>query len=179
MLGVVLALAANEWRQARAERALAADALESIREELVENRRLVAEAQAYHAALSDTLAALARQGAPRVDMRLFREGFINPAEVLTTAWEAARAADVIRDIDYSTVLVASHAYSAQERYRRSAENAGAVFWDALLREGSEGIAVNYRNLVAIIGGFWYMEGELLREYDAALAALGVEGAAGR
>jgi type II secretory pathway pseudopilin PulG len=49
VFGVVLAFAANEWREAAADRRRAGEALTSIREELAANRDAAAASAAYHA----------------------------------------------------------------------------------------------------------------------------------
>ena len=93
VLGVVLALAANDWREHSSNLRRADTALESIRDELDTNRQAVDEALAYHAHLFDTLRtylqpASQRDGAtpaPQPDMGVFREGFIHPATTFSTA----------------------------------------------------------------------------------------------
>ncbi len=54
-LDVGLAFAANEWREARNDAALAEHALDSIREESALNREAAADSRDYHEALQDTL----------------------------------------------------------------------------------------------------------------------------
>ncbi len=93
VLGVVLALGANNLREQRSNVQHAATALESIRDELETNRQAVDNALAYHAHLSDTLRtylqpASQRDGAtpaPQPDMGVFSEGFIHPATTFSTA----------------------------------------------------------------------------------------------
>src|SRR5687768_9708734 len=52
VLGVILALAANEWRETRVHRAEAASARTAIANELRENRRLLDSSRAYHRELT-------------------------------------------------------------------------------------------------------------------------------
>ncbi len=93
VLGVVLALAANDWREHRSNLRHASTALESIRDELDANRQAVDNALAYHAHLYDTLRtyvqpASQRDGAtpaPQPNMGLFRKGYTNPATTFSTA----------------------------------------------------------------------------------------------
>lgn len=177
VLGVVLALAANEVREAVVNRREAAAALAGIREELAANRRAVLESAEYHLGLSDTLSALtrsAREGGPPVlpDAALFSRGFIHPAQVLSTAWEAAGATEAIAHMRYADVLTLSRIYEEQRSYHRQSDQVGGIIYGGLFSEGFGGMLRNHANLNGIIGSFWYRECQLLASYDAALAKLG-------
>lgn len=179
VLGVVLALAANEWRRAQLDRQNAATALASIREELQTNRAAVLESVQYHLHLTDTLTTLARHaaraGAAEVvslpDGRLFGRGFLHPASLLHTAWDAAAATDAVRHMAYADVLRLARIYEEQVDYRRQSEQAGQLIYSHLFNQGFQGVLRNYANLNTIIGTFWYRECQLLRRYDAVLSEL--------
>ncbi len=178
VLGVVLALTANEWREARNHRQEAAAALESIREELATNRDSVAASLTYHAHLIDTLAAFMRGAAvpgdegahPRAE--LFSRGFIHPAPVLSTAWEAARATDAVRHMAYEDVLLVSQIYQDQERYEEQGQIVSENIYRTLFDEGFQAMERKYRNLFGIIYTFMYSECRLLEQYAAAAPRLG-------
>ncbi|HEX8691960.1 MAG TPA: hypothetical protein VF746_06055 [Longimicrobium sp.] len=177
VLGVVLALAANEWRQGAVNRREAATALAGVREELAANRRAVLESAEYHLRLGDTLTALVRSARPGgppgavPDPRLFDRGFVHPAQLLSTAWDAASATDVVRHMDYGDVLTIARIYEEQRDYARQSEVVGGLIYTGLLNQGFGGMLRNYPNLNTIIGTFWYRECQLLRRYDEVLARL--------
>jgi hypothetical protein len=177
VLGVVLALGANEWRQTQADRRSAATALESIREELAANRQSVLRSVQYHLQLSDTLGVIRRQAAAGNDsaslpsVRVFSQGFVHPAQLLSTAWETAAATEAVRHMAHDDVLVLARMYDQQRRYATQAEQIGALIYGEIFARGTGGVIRNYANLNAIIGAFWYRECDLLLGYDRALAEL--------
>jgi hypothetical protein len=75
-------------------------------------------------------------------------------------------------MDYGEVLAFSKLYAMQRRYDRSATEAGSVIYTAIMERGVPGVAANHRNLAYIIGAFYFLETELLDEYDRVLEALG-------
>lgn len=174
VMGVVLALAANEWRQHRADARRAHTALEAIGEELEANREAVAQSLAYHFQLDDTLRAFARQASPDAhpDARTFARGFVAPASVLTTAWETAAATDAIGHMPYSRVVQLNRVYEQQRKYEAQAEVVGQIIYQQLFSQGFDQMLRHYRNLNTIVGTFWYRECQLLETYDTALDALG-------
>jgi hypothetical protein len=176
VLGVALALAANEWRQGQVDRRRADRALESIREELQTNRQAVLGSAQYHMQLMDTLIAIRRQtpavgDAPAPDVRMFSRGFVNPASLLSTAWETAVATDAIRHMSHDDVLVLARMYEQQRGYARQGEQVGTLIYGEIFARGTAGVTRNYANLTSIISTFWFRECELLLAYDRALAKL--------
>lgn len=176
VLGVVLALGLNEWRQAQGDRRRAATALESIREELQTNRQAVHASVQYHLQLMDTLFAFRRQ-APRTgdgtapDIRVFSRGFVHPASLLTTAWETAVSTDAIRHMSHDDVLVLARMYEQQRGYATQSQQVGTLIYGEIFAGGTAGVTRNYANLTSIISTFWFRECELLAGYDQALAKL--------
>jgi hypothetical protein len=177
VLGVVLALTANEWRQAIADHRSATTALESIREELDANRQSVLLSLKYHLQLSDTLRAILRQGVARgdsaapPDIRVFSQGFVHPAQLLSTAWETAAATEAVRHMAHDDVLVLARIYDQQRRYATQSDQIGALIYGEIFARGTRGVVRNSINLASIIGAFWYRECELLLGYDQALTEL--------
>ena len=74
VLAVVLALAANEWRQGRADREQARGALASIVEELEANRQAVSESLQYHQSRLELIVRM-QQSSQAPDGRDFPRGF--------------------------------------------------------------------------------------------------------
>lgn len=173
VMGVVLALAANEWRQARADSRRAHVALQSIRDELAANREMVAQSLAYHITLADTLRGYAAHGAEAVpDARVFARGFIFPAPIVSTAWETAAATNALHHMPYETVVRLNRAYEQQRTYEFQAEQVGQIIYTRLFNDGYEAVLRNYANLATVVGTFWYRECQLIAAYDETSARLG-------
>lgn len=177
VLGVVLALAANEIREYYNHKEHGEVALSSIKRELEENRLEVVEALDYHIHLSDTLRTIQyskespglNHGYP--DARLFSKGFISPATVLNTAWETANATDALRVMEYDKVLLLSRIYEAQREYAYQSQQSGALIYAKLFNEGYLGMLENYQNLSTLISSFSYQECRLLLSYNTLISEL--------
>ena len=168
VLGVILALAANEWRQARADQEASRRALAAILEEIQANRDAVAVAMEYHHGLIAMLTAEhENEWTPTPSQ--FPRGFISPARTSRTAWDSASETGVLAKLDYANVVELSRVYAQQERYEFQARSVGEIIYGAIFHGGAEGIAHNHRNLASIIGSFIYRERELLEIYDEALS----------
>ncbi len=177
VLGVVLALGANEVREFYNRKEHGEVALTSITREIEENRSAVAAALDYHLYLSDTLRTIQRSNESSVlehgypDARVFSKGFISPATVLNTAWEAANATDALGVMDYEDVLLLSRIYESQRVYAYQSQVSGDLIYAKLFSEGYIGMLENYQNLSTMIGSFWYQECRLLMSYDDLIAEL--------
>jgi hypothetical protein len=167
VLGVVLALAANQWREGRQQRHRVSVATNAIAAELRDNRAAVVEASAYHSSLLDSL-RLRRPASWRPSPFMFARGFVSPAQVSSTAWESAAAAGVVEHMPYQAVLRLSRAYANQGRYEHQAQSVGEVIYGELYRTGVQGVTGNYRNLGNLIGSFLYRERQLIAVYDSTL-----------
>lgn len=173
VLGVVLALAANEWRQSRAEAARANTALTEIVRELAANRQAVATALDYHRGLVDRIAQAADTPA-KLSLRDFSRGFIAPAQVHLTAWSSAAEIGALSNIPYQSVLVLSRVYAQQENYQEQARSVGQIIYAELYRGGTSAIVANSDNLVNVLQTFAYREQQLLQAYDTLLNKTFVE-----
>lgn len=172
MLGVLLALAADQWRESANHRRESATALASIRDEIEVNRRAVRESLDYHLSLSGELRTFARQvkeqgggtEAHLPDRRIFSQGFVKPASLLHTAWEAANATDAVSHMSYADVLALARVYEQQRHYERQAEQVGELVYATLFHEGFEGMLRNHANFGSILSTFSYRECQLLEGY---------------
>jgi hypothetical protein len=168
VFGVVVALAANEWRETRANRRDAAVALADITTEVRANRDAVRASLGYHSGLIGSLSRRPDSLGPP-DASTFSRGFISPAQLSASAWGVAGETGVTRHISYPVVLRLSRAYALQSRYEEQARSFGQVLYGELYRSGPQAIAANYRHLTNIIGAFSYRERQLLAIYDSTLA----------
>lgn len=176
VLGVFLALVANEWRADANARTHATSARATVIEEIRSNRAALAASHDYHEGLLDTLRSGFSLGGPPPNPSVFSEGFVRPATSLSTAWDAAGATDALSHMDYDEVLAFSKLYALQQRYERTSEGVGSVIFAEIFERGVPGVAENYRNLSYIIASLLYREHELLDEYDRVLTQLdGVTG----
>lgn len=177
VLGVVLAFAANEWRESRNEKKHAQTALEGVINELGVNRSAVESSLLYHYHLTDTLRQIYSQK-PDIgevfvhpDGRIFSRGYIAPAALLSTAWEAANATDAVTAMAYADVLKLSQVYQLQRRYEQQVLQGGQLIYTKLFNEGHAGMQHNYANLSTILSAFWYQECKLLSSYVDVLTVL--------
>lgn len=178
VLSVVLGFAVTEWRQARENTALAQSAKQNVLSEIERNRAQVAEAQAYHEVLRDSLAHLNDPSAETV-ARLIREGFVlsngsrragivSPAHVVSTAWSTAQTTGAIRHLDLEAIQMLSSVYETQGAYRKHRDWFGQSFMSTALQEGAGTFFQHYQNLKLILAQFASQERQLLRTYDRAL-----------
>lgn len=117
VVAILLALAADDWRQKREERELTDAALHSFARELRDNQHRLAELRPYH----DSLAVGFRKAAQRLD-RGEQVGFsdvhpefrgIAPPMLLSTAWETALTTGALRHVDYRLVNDLAALYASQ------------------------------------------------------------------
>lgn len=179
VLGVLLALAVNEWREGRQQSERAEVALQSIRAELRENLRSVERARANHRAMQDSLQAYAARGQmpPR---RIYLGGIFNPALVHSAAWESARETDAAGNFQYDLMLTLSQVYGEQARYQALG---GALVQDIMSQVRREGEVVVMRDssasFIPLQEDFANREQRLAEAYEHALGQLGKGEAAAR
>lgn len=173
VLGVLLALAANEWREDRRAAAHAATALSSIVDELRTNRDAVASSLDYHRTLAGKLREHRAAGSTP-DIRTFGRGFVHPASVLRTAWSTAGATNAFEELDYDIVLALSQIYATQGAYENQAQSIGQLVYQQIMEGGTEALLARHRQLGEIITTFLWREQTLLGHYDQVLTELGVE-----
>ncbi len=171
VLAVALALAANAWLQSRAEREQARSALASVVEELKTNRSAVQESLDYHSGLLEMIRRL-QQESSTPGRRDFPRGFVNPARIFQTAWDAATETGALAHMEYATVLELSKLYARQQRYEAQTSTAGEILYEEMFRAGVGGVLENYANLATIISTFSYREKQLVEFYDQTLSTLG-------
>jgi hypothetical protein len=177
MLGVLLALIADEWRQNRDDERRADRALVSVIEELGLNRAAVAQSLAYHLELTQRLSQLqtssgGQANATTPDRDVFQKGFLHPASMISTAWDSAKATDVVSHMPYDQVLTLAHIYDQQRSYADQSHEVEQLIFAKLFNEGFEAMLRNHANLLTVISTFWFRECQLLREYDQSFEKLG-------
>jgi hypothetical protein len=171
VLGAALALAAEEWRDARQRAARVTGALAGIAIELREDSARIARARGKHLRTVDTLEALARRRAlPSREVYLY--GMFNPAPVSSIAWQAARETGALADMPLPTVLGLARVYEAQERYRALGQALVVGIMDDIRRNGMDVVLRDrFTQFIPLATDFANREGDLLEDYRRALASL--------
>lgn len=173
VLSILLALAVNQWQDARRERRLADQALASFRQEIAANRQRLRELVPYHERIRDEMRRLDSEGAVTryADLRKIRgfQGF-RPAFLLETAWRTAIATGALTHIDYRTATALSMTYTLQERV----DELNRVTLPAMFAGGAlsdEQAAGTLRQGAAYLTDISGLEREVLVAYDEMLAGL--------
>lgn len=109
VLGVLVALGANEWNENRIHRARADEAVSNIARELVQNQKLL---DTVHRINSNIVTSILSQNATTEDTQ-----FTPGLQVQNTAWNTMIATGVAEHIEYKVLHSISAAYSFQQIYR--------------------------------------------------------------
>lgn len=123
VLSILLALAVNEWRQKRADTALAETALGNFATELRHNRDAVETVLPYHREISkrleDLLAHPEKVAAESDDLisllSTIAPAGVQPPDLRTTAWETALATNALLHLDYETTFRLAGIYEGQRQ----------------------------------------------------------------
>jgi len=168
VLGVMLALAVNEWREQRTHRTQVEAALRNVAAELGANRE---QLTAIHANNTETLALLTVGGADHEDRQ-----FVPAIQLKDTAWRTLRTTGVANHVDYETILTLSETYAIQDVYKMT----GGYLLEAVMNmTGSAvvaGIEVDNDRFSALFAEYFDllvgMEEQLLESFDEAEGHLG-------
>jgi hypothetical protein len=172
VLGVVLALAANEWRKGREDQAQSQQAIAAIVQELNANRVLVDSARQYHQNVLEKISQVASpQQAPGFE--LFSRGFVAPARTSRTAWASASETGALAKTDYATVMELSKAYALQGYYEAQARSISEIIYAEIFKNGTQSVLTNYTNLANTISTLLYREKELIEAYDSTFTSLNI------
>ncbi len=167
VFGVLLALAANEWRNKIAEDKASARALQSTYRELSDNQKLVEASYQYHQGTSRVLYTL--NG--KADVKMFSKGFVFPARVTSNAWLTASETGALKNASYEKVLTLANVYSAQKSYESQSSTIGGLIYEKLFQGGTDSIINSPSQLATIIATMSYRERELLALYEKVLEAI--------
>jgi hypothetical protein len=145
LLGVLLALALDEWRQGRREQKVVALALQNIRNEIKENRAEVQRAIDWH---RDLLSRLEKTPDMNISFK--------PAILRNNAWQAAQSSQAAANMQFSSVAAFSRMEDMQDLYQGFVTNVTPLFY-------SNGPGPP----TMILYDFVYFEELLLQVYDEA------------
>ncbi|HEY0780515.1 MAG TPA: hypothetical protein VGD56_21340 [Gemmatirosa sp.] len=182
--GVFMALQVDQWKEHRAHREAARTTVANFRREVAANRASVATVLPYHAALRETVGAVAARETPSLDavFRVFRfqgQGFrgFRPPHLSRTAYDLAFATQSLAYLPPDLAFAVAGAYQQQSTYegiQRAFD--GSVYSPTFFRADNASASVTAMSIY--LGDVAYQEPELLRQYaallpklDSALAAL--------
>lgn len=158
VLSVLLALAANEWRQRADDEALAAQALASLRAEFENNRAQAERALSYR----EQLLARLDSGGTSIQLR--------PAFISDNAWPSAQAAGALRHLPYEIVAQAGRIHEMQSVYRDITVAGGNLLYFGNVF-GGEALPSNHRGFIPMLQDMLFFERDLIRQYDAAFVLM--------
>jgi hypothetical protein len=113
VLGVLLALGLNEWRENRSHQSQANAALLNIKNELQSNLKALT---ILHENNAETVKVMAEN--KNTDSGGERK-FIPGLQLRETAWETFLSTNISNYVDYKTVLILSETYSMQSVYKQT------------------------------------------------------------
>jgi hypothetical protein len=116
VLSILGALGVDQWRDGRHDSMVASQSLEIFEREIRSNQARLVDGVPYHAGLRDVVAGMAEDPNRAVEVRSIVEG-LEPAVLLSTAWETALATGALTHMDVETVSGLSLTYNLQQRFR--------------------------------------------------------------
>lgn len=166
MLSITMALAVDQWKSDRQDRALARESLQSFQREIQLNRARVEDIAPYHAGLRAMLAKMDSAGRPgAAELREVGSGEgLRPPFLLDAAWQTALATGVLRHMDYETVSALSMTYTLQARFKELGREQAPGFAGGARPRADEVLSTTLRYLTDVTDG----EEELQTVYAQAL-----------
>lgn len=178
VLAVLLALFANDWREARSESRRVDRALVSLQQEVTRNLEDVQRAHAHHGAVRADIEAFAQahpDPSPEALDSLLTALYERPggttatARVVGAAWRTAEATGTLGAMDHAYVFALSDVYEAQAAYLATTQAMNSSILESLFQPvESEAFA---RGIYEVVNTLWWKEYHLIDLYEAALDEL--------
>lgn len=171
VLSVLLALAANGWADSRKQHRLEQQAHTSFVQEIRANRARVARALPYHEALTravitvDSGGGVASYAAWKQRVPIWSG--LEPPDLSATAWQSALTTGAIGGRPFGEIAALSRLYTVQNKL-----DAFTLSYLPLFDFSDPAMVGTVRRLNAYMQTILSFEHELVRDYDAALIALG-------
>jgi hypothetical protein len=108
VLGVLLALAVNEWRANRANTIEAESAMQNVLNELISNQKTL---HVIHENNSATVQSMSKDGEDNEESK-----FIPGLQLKSSSWETLLSTGTSNFVDYDMILLLSDTYSIQKIY---------------------------------------------------------------
>ncbi|AHM61880.1 hypothetical protein D770_18140 [Flammeovirgaceae bacterium 311] len=138
VFSVLLALALNEYRAASKEDERTRQSMVSIRQELLENKKIIQQWQQIHQEALTNIEAYRNRAAPqdslvvnhRFQFEKIFEGTLIPNIVRSTAWETAKSTGILHNFDLQLANSLSDIYDMQRiGVANSADNLIALIFE--------------------------------------------------
>ena len=166
VLGVLLALAFNEWAEDREHQRLAKSALLNISKEISSNFETLT---LIHANNVQTVNAITTQSESDADQS---RSIIPGIQLQETAWEAFLATGMSGYVNYDTILSLSEMYAIQRVYKQTAMQMSESAMNATAYATALGTTVDERHFQDQFIGYFQLltqiEAQLLSSYREAL-----------
>jgi len=166
--GVFLGLMGEQWRERAQHRELAHESLRRFREEIMTNRKAVADVKDYHVTTKKSLAAFVAADAktrPTLKENVQLKG-IQPASFERTAWDLALVTQSLAYIDPPLAFALSRIYTTQERYAELSRGILQAMY--VITPMSEDPTAFFSAVAVYYGDVVLMEPKLLTMYDDVL-----------
>jgi len=169
VLGVLLALAMNQWRESRSQRAQADTALANIVLEIRSNRELLAQLHDNNAKALHEIGAVSESESEPTS-------FVPGLQLQDVAWNTLLTTGVSGFVDYQIILGLAESYSIQSVYK----DLGRQIIEAELSSAAYSVAaettIDEQRKLREFSGFLELlvaiESQLLASYEEALALVG-------
>lgn len=168
-LAVLLALAAEEWRETRDRQALADRALAAVVEELRSNAEELEETGLRNAERIESARVILQQ-LEAGEERLEADVGLEVALLSAAAWQSAQMSQAVQYFDLEVMRQLSEAYEIQDLYDRLQTRAIDAMTD-LLRTAEEDPTAAVRQGVMSLGVLEGIQGSLLEVYRQVLTDL--------
>lgn len=176
VLAVLLALAANDWRDDRIQQAQTKEALHYIYTELQQNKLRVTKSLEHHESLYselsgylDSEAVISEEDAQKVNRSVYQKGLLRPAGLIDGAWETAKISGAVQGLDVETLVKISTAYSFHEHYNQLVGVSLSNFGRAQFQENKQ--STYFRGQYEIVNSMMWFDRGLLTRYDAVIQHL--------
>lgn len=168
VLGVLLALGVNEWREQRATDARVAVALHSIHAELSWNRDFLQHRLQYYARMAQTLDSLetAHPEIPLSSMNVQGWRGLSPPVLRASSYDAAIATEALVEMDFEIANAIAQVYHVQAFYMKAVDKFLDIF---VARQ-----AADTGRMRSIFNEMTTMGNEVLQAYENVLPILAPE-----
>ena len=162
VLGVLLALAVNEWSELRSHQLQAESALQNISKELYSNLEFLT-------LLHENNTAAIKLMSEEEDVNTNDESSLIPGlQLRETAWETLLSTGVSNYVEYETILILSETYSMQSIYKQTGTQLTEAAMNVAAYATVNGSKVDNQHFQSQFIGYFEIlvsiEAELLRSY---------------
>ena len=170
VLGVFLALVANEWWSTVKRERAADELLLAVRSEVVRNHAILKDSMEYHWRISGRIRQTMGTGSS-LQASDFDRGFMARNDPMSSAWETVHAANALRDLPVAAVLSLSRTYQEQERYREQRSTVGDLIYQTMFEEGMSGVPSRPAGHFGLLGSLMFVECGLMGYYEEAVGVI--------